>query len=94
MKQQKTVESRVLERVCVLEKWCCVDEAFQKKLAKIYDNKIQLNPVVFDKENLMEAGIYQLNNFLIKCKELLKKVCEDIKNDNLESEKFYKKYFE
>lgn len=39
----------------------CVDEAFQKKLAKIYDNKIQLNPVVFDKENLMEAGIYQLN---------------------------------
>lgn len=72
----------------------CVDEAFQKKLAKIYDNKIQLNPVVFDKENLMEAGIYQLNNFLIKCKELLKKVCEDIKNDNLESEKFYKKYFE
>ena len=72
----------------------CVDEAFQKKLAKIYDNKIQLKPVVFDKENLMEAGIYQLNNFLIKCKELLKKVCEDIKNDNLESEKFYKKYFE
>ena len=42
----------------------------------------------------MEAGIYQLNNFLIKCKELLKKGCEDIKNDNLESEKFYKKYFE
>jgi len=66
-----------------------VDESFMNRLALIYNNNVELNPAVFNKELLDEAGIYQLNSFLIKCKALLNRVCNDIKNDKLQSQDFY-----
>ena len=59
------------------------------KLAMLYNNKISLNPAIFDFELLKKAGIYQLNDFLIKCKVLLNQLCNDIKNDSLQEKEFY-----
>ncbi len=66
-----------------------VDEIFMDRLALIYNNSVKLNPAVFKREALNEAGIYQLNSFLIKCKVLLNTLCNDIKNDQLQSQDYY-----
>lgn len=66
-----------------------VSEMFMNKLAMLYNNKISLNPAIFDFELLKKAGIYQLNDFLIKCKVLLNQLCNDIKNDSLQEKEFY-----
>lgn len=68
-----------------------VDEMFMDKLATLYNNSAELNPAVFNANNIKEAGIYQLNNFLIKCKALLNQLCDDIKNGNTKSRDFYLK---
>ena len=59
------------------------------QLVLLYNNNIQLNPATFNMHLLNEAGIYQLNSFLIKCKALLKQLCNDIKNDTLMDRDFY-----
>lgn len=66
-----------------------VDEAFMDQLALLYNNKVVLNPVIFDLEQLKQAGVYQLNSFLIKCKALLSQLCNDIKNDSLMEQDYY-----
>ncbi len=66
-----------------------VDEAFMDKLSVLYNNNANLNPAVFDIVSIDKAGIYQLNNFLIKCKALLQCICDDIKNGNIKSEDYY-----
>lgn len=71
-----------------------VDESFMDKLAKLYNNDVLLNPAMFDANKINEAGIYQLNNFLIKCKALLGCVCDDIKNDTVKQMDFYLHYAE
>lgn len=66
-----------------------VDECFMDQLACLYNNNVRLNPTVFNSDLLNEAGIYQLNSFLIKCKAVLSRLCNDIKNNNLQSREFY-----
>lgn len=66
-----------------------VDECFMDQLVLLYNNDVQLNPVAFNLDLLNEAGIYQLNSFLIKCKALLSQLCNDIKNDTLQDRDFY-----
>lgn len=65
-----------------------VDENFMDRLAVLY-NKVVLNPVIYDLDLLGNAGIYQLNSFMIKCKALLGRLCNDIKNDTLQNRDFY-----
>lgn len=71
-----------------------VDDLFMKKLSNLYNNPIELNPTIHNKKMLQKAGIYQLNNFLIKSKIVLEKICNDIKNNQLMSQEFYSSYFE
>lgn len=66
-----------------------VDECFMDQLALLYNNEVELNPAVFNSDLLDKAGIYQLNSFLIKCKVLLSQLCNDIKNNALQSQDFY-----
>lgn len=66
-----------------------VDESFMDQLALLYNNDVELNPCDFRLELLNEAGMYQLNSFLIKCKALLSQLCNDIKNDTLQDRDFY-----
>lgn len=66
-----------------------VPDVFMDKLKKFYDQVVDLNPVVFDKAKIEKSGIYQLNNFLIKCKALLQSICDDLKNDELKEEDYY-----
>ena len=69
-----------------------VDDAFMETLADLYNKKAVCNPAVFNAENIKSAGIYQINTFLIKCKSLLKQLCDDIKNGSLKSEDYYLHY--
>ena len=66
-----------------------VDEEFMDKLVPLYSNDVELNPAIFNLELLHDAGIYQLNSFLIRCKALLSQLCNDIKNDTLQERDFY-----
>ena len=66
-----------------------VDECFMDNLAILYNNDIELNPAEFNLDVLRKAGIYQLNSFLIKCKALLNRLCNDIKNDTLQERDYY-----
>lgn len=61
-------------------------------LRKLYDNVESLNPLQFDLEKIKQAGIYQLNEFLIVCKELLKAIRDDIKNDEVKSKTYYETF--
>lgn len=56
----------------------------------LYNKNTLLNPAIFDLSVIEEAGIYQLNAFLIKCKASLRRLCNDIKNDTLQSQEYYK----
>lgn len=71
-----------------------VDEIFMDKLAKLYNYNVMLNPVIFDLDKIYEAGLYQLNNFLIKCKALLNCICDDIKSGKVKSKDYYLNYTE
>ena len=71
-----------------------VDDDFMSILADLYNKKTELNPAVFDLSAIKEAGIYQLNSFLIKCKALLHQICHDIKEDNLKNEAFYMSFID
>lgn len=64
-------------------------ESFMDKLKTLYDQNVELNPIEFDKNKIAKAGIYQLNNFLIKCKAMLQSICDDLKNDELKEEDYY-----
>lgn len=59
-------------------------------LYDLYNKNTLLNPAIFDLSVIEEAGIYQLNAFLIKCKASLRRLCNDIKNDTLQSQEYYK----
>ena len=69
-----------------------VDDVFMDTLADLYNRKAESNPAVFNAGCIEEAGIYQLNTFLIKCKALLKRLCYDIKNGSLKQESYYLHY--
>lgn len=62
----------------------------QNALYDLYNKNTLLNPAIFDLSVIEEAGIYQLNAFLIKCKASLRRLCNDIKNDTLQSQEYYK----
>lgn len=66
-----------------------VQDEFMEKLCVLYNNSIDLNPIRFDESVIQEAGIYQLNNFLICCKALLHKICSDLKSDKIKSKQYY-----
>ena len=66
-----------------------VDENFMDRLAVLYNNEVVLNPAIHDLDLIGNAGIYQLNSFMIKCKALLEQLCNDIKNDTLQNRDFY-----
>lgn len=69
-----------------------VDNEWMKNLANYYHCEVDLNPTNFDREKLKQAGIYELNQFLIRTKAVLKLVCDDIKGDSLKQKKFYENY--
>lgn len=71
-----------------------VDENFMDELCIIYHNKVELNPVFFDIELIEKSGLYQLNNFLIRCKNLLKLLCNDIKENKLKTKDEYEHFAE
>ena len=71
-----------------------VSETFMSELAKIYNNNIALNPASFNQSAIKSSGIYQLNNFLIRCKALLSEICSDLKSDSLKTEEYYNNFFE
>lgn len=69
-----------------------VDEDFMNDLSAEYHNDVNLVPSIFDIELIKNAGIYELNNFLIRCKALLNKLCNDIKTDRLQSKSEYETF--
>lgn len=69
-----------------------VPDDFMDSLEKIYNSDAELNPVIFEESTIQSAGIYQLNNFLIKCKALLKVICNDLKINKLKTEAEYINY--
>lgn len=69
-----------------------VSDEFMGKLAVMYNNDAELNPAFFDKKELQVAGVYQLNNFLIRCKALLEVICGDLKGNKLKEELEYINY--
>lgn len=71
-----------------------VEEAFMDELCAIYHNDVNLNPAIFEINSIKEAGIYELNNFLIRCKALLRALCNDIKINKLRTKSDYEKYTE
>ena len=44
-----------------------VDESFMDKLADLYNKRARLIPSIFNLYAISEAGIYQLNSFIINC---------------------------
>ena len=66
-----------------------VDDEFMDCLVTIYNDSVDLKPEIFNLDLLTKAGIYQLNSFIIKCKALLIRLCNDIKNDTLQEQDFY-----
>lgn len=66
-----------------------VNEQFMVSLAELYNKSIELNPATYNLQLLEETGIYQLNGFLIKCKALLKKICDDIKSGKVFNVEYY-----
>lgn len=66
-----------------------VDEQLMDRLLKIYNHDIKLEPSIFNIKQIQDSGIYQLNNFLIKCKALLRLLCDDIKNDSVKTQDYY-----
>lgn len=69
-----------------------VSDEFMCKLAAIYNSDSELIPAIFNKTAIQSAGIYQLNNFLIKCKALLELICNDLKSNKLKTEIDYINY--
>lgn len=67
-------------------------ETDMKKISEVYYNKQVLNPTCFDIEILRKSGIYELNEFLIKCKAMLKQICSDVKVGKLKDKEFYENY--
>lgn len=71
-----------------------VPDSFMMELAEIYNNYTTLNPAIFNQSAIKLAGIYQLNNFLIRCKILLDEICNDLKSNSVKTEDYYKQFFE
>lgn len=69
-----------------------VDTGWMKELAKYYHNEIELEPTNFERKKIKQAGIYELNQFLIRTKAVLKLICDDIKIDSLKEKGFYENY--
>ena len=69
-----------------------VDINFMSTLSIIYNHKVNLVPSTFNLTLIKGAGLYQINSFLIKCKALLRQICNDIKNDVLQEEQYYRHF--
>ena len=66
-----------------------VDDSFMAALSELYNKKSGLNPATFNLSLIENAGIYQINSFLLQCKALLKLIIDDIKNDTIKQEDYY-----
>lgn len=71
-----------------------VNELFMESVREYYHNDVKLNPLKFDRELIKRAGIYGLNQFLIKTKAVLNLICNDIKSNKLKERQFYEEYGE
>lgn len=65
------------------------DSKLKKTVAKLYHSGAKLNPGIFCMSELDQAGVFELNQFRIKCQEIVKKIVKDIKNGNLQDQNFY-----
>lgn len=65
-----------------------------EEISKLYHSGADLSPTVFSHEELLKAGVFELNQFRIKCSELQKKIVKDIKRGKTNSLNFYVSYFE
>lgn len=66
-----------------------VDESFMDDLTDLYNKSAKLIPSHYNLDAISEAGIYQLNAFIINCKALLQRLCNDIKNYDIQSKELY-----
>ena len=71
-----------------------VEESFMDKLMGIYHCSSELNPAKFQKALIEQAGIYELNQFLIKSKALMNLLCNDIKANKLMPKEYYENFTE
>ena len=58
-------------------------------LTDLYNKSAKLIPSHYNLDAISEAGIYQLNAFIINCKALLQRLCNDIKNYDIQSKELY-----
>ncbi len=71
-----------------------VEKGFMDKLMGIYHCSSELNPAKFRKALIEKAGIYELNQFLIKSKALMNLLCNDIKANKLMPKEYYENFTE
>lgn len=71
-----------------------VDDALINKISPLYYNEKKMLPFQFDEKSLFDAGVFELNNFRIICREILKKIVDDIKNNKTKEVTYYKENFQ
>lgn len=69
-------------------------EDFINIITSHYHSQSKLNPLLFDIKQLEKAGVYELNNFRILCKEILEAIVLDIKNNSLKDLEHYKQFYQ
>lgn len=65
------------------------DAKLKKKVAKLYHSGAKLNPGDFCMTELDKAGVFELNQFRIKCQEIVKMIVKDIKNGSPKDREYY-----
>ncbi|MED3950111.1 hypothetical protein [Priestia aryabhattai] len=58
-------------------------------LEKKYHNDVNLNPFNFEMEKIQNSGVFELNNFRIKCQAVIKMLTDDIKLNQLKDINYY-----
>jgi hypothetical protein len=54
-----------------------------------YHNDVNLNPFTFEMNKIKSSGVFELNNFRIKCQAVIKMLIDDIKLDKLKDRTYY-----
>ena len=66
-----------------------VDDTFKNDIAKLYYNPKELKVDEFDEDKIKSSGVFDLNNFRIKCFAVLQLVINDLKQGKLKDKQSY-----
>ncbi|ELD8333502.1 TPA: restriction endonuclease subunit S [Listeria innocua] len=66
-----------------------MDENIILKLKELYYSKYEIHPFEFNEFEMKKLGIYEISKLRTLCSSLLKLIVNDIKGDELHSEKYY-----